>query len=1103
MFSLNEKLSDVEESNQKNESESSSINLLGADSLDDSDVDKLSESSVSLLKVELKDTVVTNKESDTVCDFDLLDYSGESDFICSPEAEDVEISTCSPSLVQLKEDNKKYSHWEPVQLEDDIVIEDNSTNDAIDDKLSRYIKETPFLDMDHKILTWLDEILQNEAFSLADNVSKSVLEKNLSFVRNSYTELLEKVMNSFGKLPTNLLKRFSGFDPEVFLKVRTESKRMKAVIIKTNNLLKRKYSNGGQTEIDLDKKLDISQVVEDNFRNDSRENSVCTINGSTEYRNSPANNNCNNNVVKSVTPGREQGETSYIDYTNAIYNTPAKVKSKVDHKFQCNMRNDGDTGEFDGENFPHSEQIQTTLKRDFGLRNFRPTQLQVINAALLGHDCFVLMPTGGGKSLCYQLPAIVSKGVTVVISPLRSLIMDQVTKLLTLDIPAAHLSGDLTDSEARQVYRKLNESEPLIKLLYVTPEKIGGSNMLRSCLFGLYKRGMLARFVIDEVHCVSQWGHDFRPDYKRLKELRENFPDVNIMALTATATPRVRTDILHQLKMGNPKWFLSSFNRSNLVYSVREKKGKSVIKEIAELIKQNFKTLTGVIYCLSRNECEVVAKDLKMHGVDAIAYHAGLDDNARSRVQNLWMSDKVKVVCATIAFGMGVDKVDVRFVIHYTLPKSIEGYYQESGRAGRDGAKATCILYYAHKDKLRMLKLINMDQSITNIQAKKVHIDNLYRVVSFAENKTDCRRALQLEYLGEKFDRSLCLQDRSTACDNCLAQGLYNTIDVTNESKAIVSAVKSICEKNYTMLHFVDVFKGATAKKVIAEGHDKLPLYGMGKSWARLDVERLIRKLIMEEYLKEHLMVKDEGITFAYLKPGRRAGELLAGSVSIRFDICKANVKKAGSAASATLKATANPAILEIQENCYAVLMDVIKGIASALNCNPNAIMNIQAIRLMSQNLPETAEEMLSINHVTKANFEKYGEALLDVTKKFAEQKKEATKKEKVPPPAAEYKPLWPETESQYFEPEIEFTGSGGKFGKKRKRNTCQKSNYNKKRKTSGGKSTAGAGRGRGRKNPTNDGSGVTTLPIGKFSRLMEIPTFRTSNMPRSNLKNL
>ncbi|XP_042204924.1 Bloom syndrome protein homolog isoform X2 [Homarus americanus] len=698
----------------------------------------------------------------------------------------------------------------------------------------------------------------------------------------------------------------------------------------------------------------------------------------------------------SLASGARRGRDDVIDYTKALSKTltkEVKVSPKpiidTNRRFHGNVRNDGATGEFSGMNYPHTRELLKIFHQRFGLRKFRENQKEVINAALLGKDCFVLMPTGGGKSLCYQLPACVTEGVTIVVSPLKSLIQDQVQKLASLDIPAGHLSGDIKYQEEGLIMTELMRRDIGVKLLYVTPEKISASQKFGNTLETLYQRQKLSRFVIDEAHCVSQWGHDFRPDYKKLNVLRQRFPGVPFIALTATATPRVRVDILKQLGLSDPKWFLSSFNRSNLKYSVLPKKGKSLCHEIATLIKSKYKNQSGIIYCLSRKECDTTANDLAKAGIKAVSYHAGLTDNQRVSAQTQWINDKFKVVCATIAFGMGIDKPDVRFVLHFSLPKSIEGYYQESGRAGRDGDQADCILYYSYQDMHRLRKLIEMDKD--NWQARKTHLDNLWRMVAYCENKMDCRRTQILNYFGEIFSRDSCKSNQATACDSCRNYESYSLADVTSESRAILQAVQQLCtggkwSNNLTLIHFVDIFKGSEIKKVMENGHNRHSLHGIGKSWARNDAERLFRRLVLEGYLQEDMVVFRDEMACAYLRPGAKCQQFLSNP-NAKFEIEMKSTTSVESRAEVNALPESDEEMKMLQNDCYASLLQTVKVLAAAKGINYINIINLAALRLMSRSLPESEEEMLKIPHVTKANYDKYGFALLEVTQRYAAQK--------------------------------------------------------------------------------------------------------------------
>ncbi|XP_028440719.1 Bloom syndrome protein homolog isoform X4 [Perca flavescens] len=687
-----------------------------------------------------------------------------------------------------------------------------------------------------------------------------------------------------------------------------------------------------------------------------------------------------------TTTAKEGGPSKFSWEKKPTTPAPTPKPSKISSP-EPNFRNPAHD-RFRGFNFPHSQEMMKIFHKRFGLHQFRFNQLEAINATILAEDTFVLMPTGGGKSLCYQLPACVLPGVTVVISPLKSLIVDQVQKLTTLDIPATSLSGAKSDSEAGRIYMQLSRKEPIIKLLYVTPEKVSASNKLISAMQNLYERGLLARFVIDEAHCVSQWGHDFRPDYKRLHELRQKFPNVPMMALTATATPRVQKDILNQLNMTRPQVFTMSFNRTNLKYSVLPKKPKKVDEDCISWIKKYYPRDSGIIYCLSRNDCDAMAESLQRARILALSYHAGLSDGDREHVQSKWINqDGCQVICATIAFGMGIDKPDVRYVIHASLPKSVEGYYQESGRAGRDGEISHCILFYSYADVHRIKRIINLDKE-GDRHTKATHFNNLHSMVHFCENMMECRRIQLLAYFGEmKFNKSFCKDHADVSCDNCAKPNQYKMRNVTEDVKKIVKFVQENCEKvgarfgktaqqnRLTLNMLVDIFVGSKSAKV------QTGMFGMGGAYSRHNADRLFKKLVLDNVLVEDLYVTNNGQTVVYISAGSKAMAILSGHMQVEFyETESASSVRKHKAAVAQISQREE----KVQE-CLKELTDLCKRLGKAFGIHYYNIFSTATLKKISEKLSSDPEVLLQIDGVTEDKLEKYGAEVIQVLQKYLE----------------------------------------------------------------------------------------------------------------------
>ena len=472
------------------------------------------------------------------------------------------------------------------------------------------------------------------------------------------------------------------------------------------------------------------------------------------------------------------------------------------------------------------------LKRYFGFTSFRPLQREIISDTLAGKDVFALLPTGGGKSLCFQLPALLHPGLTVVVSPLIALMKDQVDALQAAGIGATFLNSTLGSAASRQRLSGLRQRQ--YRLLYVAPERL----MLPGFLSDL-QNWNVNRIAVDEAHCISEWGHDFRPEYRQLANLRALFPRAPMMALTATATERVRADIVKLLQLREPGCFVASFNRPNLSYRVMAKAKPAA--QVLELLRAHQRD-SGIVYCQSRKGAEALAARLAQHGIPAKPYHAGLTSLERNENQELFRRDEARVICATIAFGMGINKPNVRFVIHYDLPKNIEGYYQETGRAGRDGLPAECVLLFSAGDVVKQQRFIEEKSPDEQLLAR----EQLRQIVQYAESG-GCRRAELLRYFGETFPADNC-----GGCDNCLSPRA--TFDGTVAAQKLLSCVYRIRQRSQFGMglnHVVDVLTGADTEKIRSWGHQQLSTYGIGREHSRPEWQAIGRELVRLGFLRQ------------------------------------------------------------------------------------------------------------------------------------------------------------------------------------------------------------------------------------------------------------
>ena len=573
------------------------------------------------------------------------------------------------------------------------------------------------------------------------------------------------------------------------------------------------------------------------------------------------------------------------------------------------------------------------LKKVFGYRSFRPLQKEVIENVTSKKDTLVIMPTGGGKSLTYQIPALIFDGITIVVSPLISLMKDQVEQLKELGVEALFLNSSLSQLDYQYNVEQVKRGE--VRLLYVAPE-----TLLLDRTLELLEKLKVDCVTIDEAHCISEWGRDFRPVYREIATLKPKFPNAVFMALTATATPQVQNDIANNLKLKSSNRFIASFNRDNLFLQVVEK--TFPLKQTLNFLDKH-KDQSGIIYCFSRNQVDELYEELNERGFSVKPYHAGLSDKERMENQEKFIKDDISIIVATIAFGMGINKPNVRFVIHYDLPKNIESYYQEIGRAGRDGLRADCLLLFGYGDIRKINYFIDMKEGKEKLVAKQ-HLDKLVR---YAETY-ECRRVPLLTYFGENYNKTNC-----EICDNCTRE-IKDLVDITTEAQKFMSCVKRTGEI-YGAMHVVDVLLGSRNQKVLERNHDELSTYGIGKEHPRETWLSISNQLIVK-----NILTKD--MEFGSIKITETGYSVLKGELEVN-----------GKLEVETKFTSKKITTLDYDKKLFSILRTARKNIADKSGLPPYAIFPDKTLIEMAAYYPQSEKDMMNIHGVGEAKFKKYG----------------------------------------------------------------------------------------------------------------------------------